>query len=187
MRAPTVLLGLPLVLAVAFGSSAIPSADASAPNNTPHGTKTTATTVPPTTLATQTVPPTSASGSDNPAATGNILFIKLYVGNVAAAEKFYGAVFGAKLAIKLGNNAHIVTLPKGPGLALLKNGVGPNSKNRKAGFIIQVPSLTASRALAVANGAKVQAKFAGSPGGQAAQSIDLLDPWGNQVEILQIG
>ena len=40
---------------------------------------------------------------------------------------------------------------------------------------------------AAALATKEQRKFAGNPGGQAAQSIDFLDPWGNQVEILQIG
>jgi predicted enzyme related to lactoylglutathione lyase len=111
--------------------------------------------------------------------------IKLYVGNIPRAEKFYGALFGAKLAVKLGKYAQIVTFPKGPGLALLQKTAA--DKNKVGGFIIQVPSLSATRALAVANGAKVQGKYAGTPASQAAQSIDLLDPWGNNVEILQLG
>jgi predicted enzyme related to lactoylglutathione lyase len=111
--------------------------------------------------------------------------IKLYVGNIPKAEKFYGALFGAKLALKIGNGAQIVTFPKGPGLVLLQK--NRSDKNKVGGFIIQVPSLSVTRALAVANGAKVQGKFAGSPNNQAAQSIDLLDPWGNNVEILQLG
>jgi predicted enzyme related to lactoylglutathione lyase len=111
--------------------------------------------------------------------------VKLYVGNVAAAEKFYGAVFGAKPTIKVGP-VPIVTFPKGgPGLVLLKR--GPHDRQRLGGFIIRVPSLSQAKALAAANGAKVQGNFAGQPGGQIAQSIDLLDPWGNNVEILQLG
>jgi predicted enzyme related to lactoylglutathione lyase len=143
------------------------------------------TTVPPTTLPIGTPPATQTSGAPNPAATGSILMIKLPVGNVAAAEKFYGAVFGAKLAITVGS-AHIVTFPDGgPGLVLLKR--NPKEKGRTGAFIIKVPDLETSEGLAVANGARKQAAFAGTPNSQAARSVDLLDPWGNQVEILQIG
>jgi predicted enzyme related to lactoylglutathione lyase len=111
--------------------------------------------------------------------------VKLYVGNVDAGEKFYGAVFGARLALKVGN-VPIVTFPKGgPGLVLLNKGL--RDQNKVGGFIIEVPNLSEAKALAVAHGAKVEGRFAGTPGGQTAQSIDLLDPWGNNVEILQIG
>ena len=141
----------------------------------------------PTTLPIVTVPPATASGStDGAAPTGKILMVKLYVGDLEAAERFYGAVFGAKLALKVGENAHIVTFPDGgPGLVLLKKNA--NDKKKEGAFIIQVPSLSAAQALAVANGAKEQGTFAGNPGSQAAKSIDLLDPWGNQIEILQLG
>ena len=47
--------------------------------------------------------------------------IKLYVGSLATAQKFYGAVFGAKLAMTMGSFAHIVTFPKGgSGLVLVR-------------------------------------------------------------------
>lgn len=140
----------------------------------------------PTTLPIQSVSSTSTTTAPGTSApSGTILMIKLYVGNVRAAESFYGSVFGAKVAIKVGS-VPIVTFPKGgPGLVLLKR--GPHDKNRVGGFIIQVPSLSQARALALANGAKAQGHFAGQPGGKAAQSIDLLDPWGNNVEILQLG
>jgi hypothetical protein len=79
-----------------------------------------------------------------------------------------------------------VTFPDGgPGLVLLPR--NPKEKSRTGAFIIKVPDLNASEALALDNGAKKQAVFAGKPSGQAAHSVDLLDPWGNQVEILQIG
>jgi predicted enzyme related to lactoylglutathione lyase len=111
--------------------------------------------------------------------------IKLYVGDMNAAEAFYGGAFGAKPALAIGNNANILTFPHGgPGLVLLKSNLG----DKKYGaFIIRVPDLRKTQAWAVAHGAKQQGTFAGNPGGQAARSIDLLDPWGNQVEILQIG
>ena len=64
----------------------------------------------------------------------------------------------------------------------------PKEKGRTGAFIVKVPDLNASEALALANKhEKKQATFAGTPSSQAARSIDFLDPWGNQVEILQIG
>jgi predicted enzyme related to lactoylglutathione lyase len=139
-----------------------------------------------TTLPIKSVPTTPSQGTSGPAAPGGtILMIKLSVGDVSAAEKFYGAVFGAKLALKVGS-VPILTFPKGgPGLVLLKR--GPHDKNKVGGFIIQVPSLSQAKALALTHGAKFQGKFSGTPSSQAAQSIDLLDPWGNNVEILQLG
>jgi predicted enzyme related to lactoylglutathione lyase len=112
--------------------------------------------------------------------------IKLYVGNVSGGERFYGAVFGAKPALKVGT-VPIVTFPKGgPGLVLLKK--GPHDQNKVGGFIIEVPNLSHAQALAVAHGAKVEGHFAGTPQqNQIAHSVDLLDPWGNNVEILQLG
>ena len=111
--------------------------------------------------------------------------IKLYVADPAAAKEFYGGVFGAKEALTIGKTANILTFPNGgPGLVLLKSEPGDR---RVGGFIIRVPKLSSTLAWALAHGAKRQGTFAGKPGGQAARSVDLLDPWGNQVEILQIG
>lgn len=140
----------------------------------------------PTTLPIHSVTSTSVATSNSAGApTGTILMIKLSVGNVAAGERFYGSVFGAKAAIEVGT-VPILTFPKGgPGLVLLKR--GRHEQHNVSGFIIQVPNLSQTKALAVAHGAKVQDHFAGNPGNQSAQSIDLLDPWGNNVEILQIG
>ncbi|MGR7000982.1 VOC family protein [Yinghuangia aomiensis] len=64
---------------------------------------------------------------------------------------------------------------------------GPEDQAKYGAFIIQVPDVQAAQTLALANGAKRQQEFSGNPGGQGARSIDLLDPWGNQVEILQTG
>jgi predicted enzyme related to lactoylglutathione lyase len=184
MRRP-ILLAVPLVLVLWCGSTASLSAAANTSETAPRASATT--TVPPTTIPIETVPSTTPSGVADPAAaTGKILMVKLYVGSLDAGEKFYGTVFGAKVAITLGDTAHVVTFPDGgPGLVLLKK--RPSDKKKQGSFIIQVPNLSAAQTLAIANGAKEQRKFAGSPGGQAAKSIDLLDPWGNQVEILQIG
>ncbi len=172
-----------LVVGGLFASVA--PAGATTSNATPHAAATT-TTEPPTTLPINTAPSTQPAGATNPAATGQIIMIKLPVGNLAAAEKFYGNVFGAKLAISVGANAHIVTFPSGgTGLVLLKR--NPKQKSATGAFIIKVPDLNASLSLALANGAKKQGTFAGAPASQIAHSVDTLDPWGNQVEILQIG
>jgi predicted enzyme related to lactoylglutathione lyase len=172
------LLALAVLLASALPGSAAISA------LRPIGA--TSTTRPPTTLPITTVPPTPSSSRGASGATGKILMIKLYVGKPTAGEHFYGAVFGATPALAMGKFAEIVTFPQGgPGLVLLKK--SKSNKSQVGGFIIQVPNLQATESLAVAHGAKVQGKFAGSPGNQAAKSIDLLDPWGNNVEILQLG
>jgi predicted enzyme related to lactoylglutathione lyase len=177
---------VPLAAIVVGGLFAsVAPAGATASNATRQAGATT-TTAPPTTLPIDTAPSTQPTGEGNPAATGQILMIKLPVGNLAAAERFYGTVFGAKVAVSVGANAHIVTFPSGgPGLVLLKR--NPKEKNRTGAFIIKVPDLDASLSLALANGATKQGAFAGTPANQVAHSVDTLDPWGNQVEILQIG
>jgi len=186
MRRFQLVIAVPLLIAVWCASTVELSAAASAPSASPAA-KGTTTTAPPTTLPIERVPPTTSSGATDAAApTGKILMVKLYVGNMDAGEKFYGNVFGAKVAIKLGANAQVVTFPNGgPGLVLLKKSA--KDKNKQGAFIVQVPNLDASVALALANGAKKQGTFAGAPASQAAKSVDTLDPWGNQVEILQIG
>lgn len=140
----------------------------------------------PTTIPIDIVSTTTGQGSTAPAGSGKILMVKLYVGDLKAAEKFYGTVFGTQLAVKIGKNAHVVSFPDGgPLLALIK--AGRHDKNKKGSFVVQVPDLAAAKKLAVANGAKAERSFAGSPAGQTAKSIDFVDPWGNGVEILQIG
>jgi predicted enzyme related to lactoylglutathione lyase len=173
MRRHAILLVALVVLVLCGSSATVAMARTATPTATP------------TTLPIETVPATTSGTPSADAPTGKILMVKLSVSNLDAAEKFYGAVFGAKLAVKVGGNAHIVTFPDGgPGLVLIKS---PVDKKKQGAFIVQVPDRNAAVALAVTNGAKEQAKFAGTPASQAAVSTDLLDPWGNQVEILQLG
>ena len=49
---------------------------------------------------------------------------------------------------------------------------------------MQVPDLEAAKARALENGATEQEAFSGNPGGQAAKSIDMLDPWATRIELL---
>src|SRR5262245_25662939 len=118
MRRTATLLALSVLLAAALLASSTGALVASAP--TKSGATTT--TAPPTTLPFTTVAPTTAPAAGaGPAPAGHILMVKLYVGDLAQAEKFYRTVFGANPALKLGATAHIVTFPAGgPGLVLLK-------------------------------------------------------------------
>lgn len=112
--------------------------------------------------------------------------LKIYVGDLAKAEQFYGNVFGATVSMSVGAKAHIIGFPNGgPGMVLLQKSKA--DKNKYGAFIIQVPDLEVAKSAALANGAKEQGTFAGAPAGNLAKSVDMLDPWGNQVEILQIG
>jgi hypothetical protein len=79
----------------------------------------------------------------------------------------------------------VLTFPDGPGLIVNLEGVNDVDKNTN--FIVQVPDLDVAVATAIDNGATYQQGFHATPGGQEARSVDLLDPWGNQIEILQLG
>jgi len=118
-------------------------------------------------------------------ASGQVIMLKLHVGDVDDAEAFYHAVFGATVAVELGEGARVLTMEEGPGFILLED--RPDDEDAWNGsFLIQVPDLAVAEAAAIDNGATHQQAFEGSPGGQQAQSVDLLDPWGNQIEILQL-
>jgi len=181
-----------LLLAVACGS--LDANDARASTTQPAKDSTTTAPVTATSFAVDiSTTSTTAAGATTTAApkrtggpTGKILMIKLFVGDdLAAAEKFYGAAFGAKKVGSVGDGVDIVTFPDGgPGLLLIKS----KADDEKYGaMIVQVPDLDVAKRAALANGAKEQGTFGGSPGGMAAKSVDVLDPWGNQIEILQLG
>jgi len=134
MRTSAILLAA--ALAIAAGCS---STQSSTKGGATGASQRTAAPAAPTTLPVESVSTETSVGPDDAAApTGTILMIKLYVGDLAAAEKFYGAIFGAKLAMKVGKNAHVVSFPKGgPGLILLKE--GPGDRHNYGAFLIQVP------------------------------------------------
>lgn len=186
MRRYAALLIVPLLFAAVGCSSddskkeADPAASStSTPGSTPGSTEK------PVELAVSAAP-SGANPTTTGAGTGQILMVKVFVDDMAAGEKFYGTVFGATLSMSMGENVHMLTLPAGgPGLVLIKR--GPEDADKYTAFIVKVPDMKASEALALANGGKHQQSFTGAPGGQGAQSIDLLDPFGNQVEVLQMG
>ena len=115
---------------------------------------------------------------------GSILMVKLPVGDDEAAQEFYGTVFGVTLAMEMGDRVRIVMFPGGgPGLVLIPE--DPENE-RNGSFIVQVTNMESTLARAVANGATLEQSFQGEQGG-GAQSTNIIDPWGNQIEVLQLG
>lgn len=128
----------------------------------------------------------SSTPADPNGASGEIIMLKLHVDDIDDGEAFYTTVFGATRAIELGDGVRVMTMTDGPGFILIED--DPDESDAwNAQFLIQVPDLDEAEALAVDNGATHQQSFEGAPGGQEAASVDLLDPWGNQIEILQLG
>ena len=115
---------------------------------------------------------------------GSILMVKLPVGDDEAAQEFYGTVFGVTLAMEMGDRVRIVMFPGGgPGLVLIPE---DPENDRNGSFIVQVSNMQSTLARAVANGATLEQSFEGEQGG-GAQSTNIIDPWGNQIEVLQLG
>ena len=173
MRKSVILPAILLLLAA--GCSA---AKTSAPTTGTRAKTVATTNVAPTTLPIVTVPSTPTSGPPSAAApSGKILMVKLYVGNLARGEKFYGAVFGAKLAVKIGAFAHVLTFANGgPGLILIRG--GPGDKNKKGSFLIEVPSLKAAKSLDSfdsASGPPLSPSAAQTPGQLPTQLASSLD------------
>lgn len=116
--------------------------------------------------------------------SGTVIMLKLHVGDVDEATTFYETVFGATTAYELGDGINVLTMEDGPGFILIEDGPG-EADEWNGSFLVQVPDLAEAVALAEANGATSQQAFEGSPGGEQARSMDLLDPWGNQIELLE--
>jgi len=129
-----------------------------------------------------TIPDPALADAASP--DGSILMVKLPVGDDEAAQEFYGTVFGVTLAMEMGDRVRIVTFPGGgPGLVLIPE--DPENE-RNGSFIVQVANMESTLARAVANGATLEQSFQGEQGG-GAQSTNIIDPWGNQIEVLQLG
>ena len=148
----------------------------------------TSTAAPGTSVVEMSIPDTTVA-SDGPVAgagSGTVIMLKLHVDDIDEGASFYETVFGATVAYELGDGIRVLTMPDGPGMILIED--DPAEADAWNGsFLVQVPDLQAAQAQAVENGAEVQQAFEGAPGGEQARSVDLLDPWGNQVEILQLG
>ena len=183
MQRLAALIGVLLLVAVGCSSSGDDDTGAGA-SSTTAAEAATSTSVVQMSIPEVTTPATTPS---RPGTTGSgqVLMLKLHVGDVDDAEAFYHSVFGATVAYDLGDGVRVLTMREGPGFILLEDGPG-DEDTWNGSFLIQVPDLAAAEAAAVDNGATRQQAFEGSPGGQEARSVDLLDPWGNQIEILQL-
>jgi predicted enzyme related to lactoylglutathione lyase len=128
----------------------------------------------------QPAPPT-------PVATPRVIMLRLYVGELARAEKFYHEVLGATVVQKMGDKVGIMIFPGGvmPGLILIE---APKNEFKSGSFVMQVPDLEATLARAAANGGKVMStRFSQNIQAMPAQSRHVFDPEGNDIEVLQIG
>jgi predicted enzyme related to lactoylglutathione lyase len=122
-----------------------------------------------------------------PVATPRIMMLRLYVSDLARAEKFYHEVLGTTIVQKMGDKVGIMNFPGGvlPGLILIQS---PKDELKSGSFVIQVPDLEATLASAAANGGKVMStSFSQDVQNMPAQSRHCFDPDGNDIEVLQIG
>lgn len=122
-----------------------------------------------------------------PVASARVMMLRVFVGDIARAEKFYHEVFGMIAAQKMGDNVRIMIFPGGglPGIILIQS---PQETTMNGSWVMQVPDVKATLERAVANGGvAMNTRFAQQVEGQAAQSTHFTDPDGNVIELLQIG
>jgi len=122
-----------------------------------------------------------------PVATPRIIMVRMFVSDLPRGEKFYHDVFGTTVVRRMGDNVSILTFPGGalPGIIMIKS---PQVAQMKSSFVIQAPDMQATLARgAAAGGAAQSTRFAEAIQGLPAASHHLLDPDGNDIEVLQIG
>lgn len=122
-----------------------------------------------------------------PVATPRVLMLRMFVSDLARGEKFYREVLGTTVVRRMGENVSILNFPGGalPGIIMIKS---PDVAQMKTSFVIQVPDMEATLARGAANGGSAQShRFAEAVQGMPASSHHLLDPDGNDIEVLQIG
>lgn len=123
----------------------------------------------------------------HPVATPRIMMIRMFVSDLARGEKFYHEVLGTTVVRRMGENVAILMFPGAalPGIIMIKS---PQASEMKSSFVIQVPDMEATLSRGAANGGSAQSKrFAEAVQGMPAASHHLLDPDGNDIEVLQIG
>lgn len=122
-----------------------------------------------------------------PLAAPRVIMMRMFVTDLARGENFYHEVLGTTVVRRMGENVSILTFPGGalPGIILIKS---PEVAQMKSSFVIQVPDMEATLARGAANGGSAQSKrFAEAVQGMPAASHHLLDPDGNDIEVMQIG
>ena len=136
----------------------------------------------------------AASGARQPAAqpvgpvaSARVIMLRLFVADLARAEKFYHEVFGTTVLQKMGDNVRIMNFPGGtlPGIILIKS---PDEVRMNGSFVMQVADVQDTLARAAANGGTLMnTRFSQQVEGMPAQSSHFTDPDGNIIEVLQIG
>lgn len=122
-----------------------------------------------------------------PVTTARIVMLRVYVADIARAEKFYHEVFGTTVVQKLGENVRVTVMPGGafPGIILIQS---PDEVRMNGSWVMQVSNVEETLAKAQANGATLMhTEFAENVGGMPARSTHLVDPDGNIIEVLQVG
>jgi predicted enzyme related to lactoylglutathione lyase len=122
-----------------------------------------------------------------PVSSPRVMMLRVFVADIARAEKFYHEVFGMITAQKMGDMVRIMIFPSGalPGIILIQS---PQETTMNGSWVMQVPDVKATLDRAVANGGvAMNTRFAQKVEGQSAQSTHFTDPDGNVIELLQIG
>lgn len=122
-----------------------------------------------------------------PVAAPRVIMLRMFVSDLARGEKFYHEVFGTTVVRRMGENVSILNFPGGalPGIIMIKSS---QVTQMKSSFVIQVPDMEATLARGAANGGSAEShRFAEAVQGMPAASHHLLDPDGNDIEVLQIG
>lgn len=136
--------------------------------------------------ASPTAPPPAAQPI-TPVASARVVMLRVYVADIARAEKFYHEVFGTTVMQKLGENVRIMVMPGGafPGIILIQS---PDEARMNGSWVMQVSNVEETLAKAQANGATLMhTEFSDNVSGMPARSSHLVDPDGNIIEVLQVG
>lgn len=120
-------------------------------------------------------------------ASPKIVMLRLYVSDIARSERFYHDVLAANVIQRMGEHVRIMMFSGGamPGIILIQS---PEVATMHGSFVIQVPILKDTLALAAANGGTLKnTHFEQNMAGTPAQSSHFADPDGNLIEVLQMG
>ena len=131
--------------------------------------------------------PTPAPPPVGAVSLARVMMLRLYVSDIARAERFYHEVFGTTVLQKLGDKVRIMGFPGGglPGIILIQS---PDEVRMNGSFVMQVPDVQATLASAAANGGVLMnTHFSQQVEGMPARSSHFTDPDGNIIEVLQLG
>ena len=129
----------------------------------------------------------AATSTVGPVTSARVMMLRVFVADIARAEKFYADVFGMTAVQRMGDRVRIMIFPGGtmPGIILIQS---PQETTMNGSWVMQVADVKATLERAVASGGvAMNTRFAQQVEGQAAQSTHFTDPDGNVIELLQMG